>query len=124
VEQPYHQLDHKTIKFVAGQQIKGTCVVLTTKSFFDGATSLPLGMIIKVGDWCQGILRLSQHDLYAVRWWKKQGQWRKLLEFGSKHTDSNIERVIEWMAHDNIDQTSDVPDWHGVEFVLQDVFYF
>lgn len=114
------------------QQIAGTCLVLATPSFFDGATKLPLGMIIKVGDWCQGILRTSEHVLYAARWWETQGRWEKLLSIGPEDNgDGGMEKIIDWMTRGLtqkeldravMDGAPSVPKWHGAEFVLADGF--
>jgi len=123
MQQPYQSIDDKMVRFVSTQQPTGTCVVLTTPSFFNGATQLPLGMIIKVGDWCQGILRTSAHDFFASRWWKYQGQWQKLLNIGPEHTtDGGMDEVIQWMSRDSNNRAADVPTWQGIKFVRSDVF--
>lgn len=87
-------------------------------------------MIIKVGEWCQGILRTSEHVVYASRWWETQGRWQKLLNIGPEKTgDGGMEQIIDWMTRAvtleeprRKDLASSVPKWHGVEFVVADTF--
>jgi len=115
-----------------------TCVVLCTLGFYDGA-ELPAGMIIKVGDWCQGVLRTSAtpEGFFASRWMRRHGRWEMLIDSGTD-ADANLkedgteqsrgggsmEAIIQWLIKHtgHMGARQPIPEWHGAKFELKAVY--
>ena len=115
-----------------------TCVILCTPGFYDGA-ALPAGMIIKVGDWCQGVLRTSAtpEGFFASRWVRRHGQWEMLIdastdasadfnEVGTEQSTNggSMEAIIQWLAKHtgHMGARQPIPEWHGAKFELKAVY--
>jgi len=115
-----------------------TCVILCTPRFYDEAP-LPAGMIIKVGDWCQGVLRTSAtlEGFFASRWMRRSGQWEMLVDTGAAaDADANVdaknqsgkggsmEAIIQWLAKHtgHMGARKPIPEWHGAKFELKAVY--
>jgi hypothetical protein len=114
-----------------------TCVILCTPGFYDGG-ALPAGMIIKVGDWCQGVLRTSatSEGFFASRWMRRCGEWEMLLDIGTdadadlkdgteqSSKGGSMEAIIQWLAKHtgHMGARRPIPEWHGAKFELKAVY--
>ena len=110
-----------------------TCVILCTPGFYDGA-ALPAGMIIKVGDWCQGVLRTSAtpEGFFASRWMRRGGQWEMLVDSGTAANaetkesgrGGSMEATMQWLAKHtgHMGARQPIPHWQGAKFELRAVY--
>jgi len=114
------------------------CVILCTTGFYDGV-ALPAGMIIKVGDWCQGVLRTSATPagFFASRWMRRGAQWEMLVDIrtdgaveakqeGKEQSGrgGSMEAIMQWLAKHtgHMGARQPMPEWHGVKFELKAVY--
>lgn len=86
------------------------CIVLATRSLKDAKRGTPAadsgeatGMVVRMGDWCQGVLRTGDGTFEAVRCVRLQGTWKTLVHVvsgGAGQADTRplraaVERVCE-----------------------------
>jgi len=106
----YEELWHDIGVELVGQEKDYLSVVLTT----DNQDNNTKGMIVRVGNWCQGILKVGE-DTTVERWqWSRGDDWQlvaklgtKLLICGATFDNSSLELGKVIRHHDL--------DWHVIE---------
>ena len=89
------ELERRGVKFIAGDSDLRTLArhgdpleespnLVSCVLQHDDAAKRSRGMVIRVGQFCQGVLRVGD-EFAAERWeWTEQGGWRKVFASGSK----------------------------------------
>ena len=76
----YEELWHDVGVQLVGQEKHHVCVVLMA----DDKSHNTKGMIIRVGNWCQGILKVGE-ETTVERWqWSHGDQWQIVAKLGQK----------------------------------------
>jgi hypothetical protein len=74
------------------------CIVLTVSPIASNDSTRPRGTIIRIGDWCQGILRRSVDgtEFAAARWLRVNDKWEKLVEIGCEQ--ESMQEMVNWLG--------------------------
>ena len=76
----YEELWHDVGLHLVGQETEHLSIMLKTENKDLNAR----GMILRVGNWCQGILKVGE-DTTVERWqWSPQDGWERLAKLGQK----------------------------------------
>lgn len=100
------------------------CVVLV--AIREPSALTPSGVVIRAGDWCQGILRTSATGFRAERWMNKGKSWTCLVKVDSEEKTQRkreLHDVVFWLFYGQVSMGMEKVV-NGITWRVKEVVYW